>query len=163
MQCNRAQLHVNTDRDFGCVSYLTQRYDAFPARYPGTASRNRGSFPPTPAGRWYVNIEVELPQPESPTRLPGIDLGLNSVAALSNGFEIAARKILPARGQTTRSVSTVRAEGSRKGAGGEIANRRRHFPHGMSHGLVRQRRDLGRRGEPEAGEDTGIAKAVQAG
>jgi putative transposase len=80
-----------------------------------------------------------LPDPdERNARSVGIDLGLNSVVALSNGFKIAAPRfsrqeekqlgVFQRRGQKVRSRALA----------AKIANRRRHFLHVMSHGIVQQ-------------------------
>jgi transposase len=75
-------------------------------------------------GRWYVNIQVELPDPEQRNAPSvGIDLGLNSVVALSNGFNIARfywqedkrLGVFEQRGQKVRARALA----------AKIANRRR--------------------------------------
>ena len=72
-------------------------------------------------GRWYVNIQVELPDPEQRNAPSvGIDRGLNSVVALSNGFEQRGQKV------RTRALAA------------KIADRRGHFLHVMSHRIVQQ-------------------------
>ena len=88
-------------------------------------------------GRWYVNIHVELPEPEKRNApAVGIDLGLKSVVALSNGFKIAAPRLYRQEekelGVFQRRGKTVRA----RALAAKIANRRRHFLHVTSHGIV---------------------------
>jgi hypothetical protein len=64
----------------------------------------------------------------------GIDLGLKSVVALSNGFKIAAPD---STGKRRNNSACFNGAGRRfaQGAGGE--NRQQHFLHVVSHGLVR--------------------------
>ena len=88
-------------------------------------------------GRWYVNIQVELPEPEKRNAPPlGIDLGLKSVVALSNGFKIAAPRLYR---QEEKQLGVFQRRGQKvraRALAAKIANRRRHFLHVMSHGLV---------------------------
>jgi hypothetical protein len=83
-----------------------------------------------------------------------IDLGLNSVVALSNGFTIAAPRFYRQEGKQL-GVFEQRGQKVRAWAlAAKIANRRRHFLHVMSHGIVQQYGDLRRRRECEtAGKD----------
>jgi putative transposase len=79
-------------------------------------------------GRWYVNIQVEVPR-FTKRKAPslGIDLGLKSVIALSNGLKIAAPKFYRQEekqlGMFQRRGHKVRA----RALAARIANRRRHF------------------------------------
>ena len=90
-------------------------------------------------GRWYVNIQVELPEPEARNGgdAVGIDLGLKDLATLSTGEKIAAPRIYRAeekrlalfqsRGQKTRA----------RALSAKIANRRKHFLHVASSKIAR--------------------------
>lgn len=89
-------------------------------------------------GRWYVNIQVELPEPERrPVRSEiGIDLGLKALATLSTGEKIempafyrkaeAQLALHQKRGQTARARALT----------AKVANQRRHFLHVVSTALV---------------------------
>ena len=89
-------------------------------------------------GRWYVNIQVELAEPEKRNAPSlGIDLGLKSVVALSNGFKIAAPKFYR---QEEKQLGVFQRRGQKvraRALAAKIANRRRHFLHVTSHALVR--------------------------
>ena len=68
----------------------------------------------------------------------GIDLGLNSVVALSNGFKIAAPRFYR---QEDKQLGVFGQRGQKvraRALAAKIANRRRHFLHVMSHGIVQQ-------------------------
>jgi len=90
-------------------------------------------------GRWYVNIQVDLPEPEKrclPNARLGIDLGLNSVVALSNGFKIAAPRLYR---QEEKQLGVFHRRGQKDRAralAAKIANRRKHFLHVTSHAIV---------------------------
>ena len=88
-------------------------------------------------GRWYVNIQVELPEADCRNGdAVGVDLGLKDIAALSTGEKIAAPRIYRAeekrlalfqsRGQTVRARALA----------AKIANRRKHFLHVATTKLV---------------------------
>jgi putative transposase len=89
-------------------------------------------------GRWYVNIQVELPDPPQKRNGPtlGIDLGLKNVVGLSNGFKIAAPRFYR---QEEKQLGVFQQRGQKMRAralAAKIANRRRHFNHVTSHALV---------------------------
>src|SRR5262249_38170930 len=88
-------------------------------------------------GRWYVNIQLEVPEAKkrNAPRL-GIDLGLKSVVALSNGFKIAAPRFYR---QEERQLGVFQRRGQKlRALAAKIANRRRHFLHVLSHGIVQR-------------------------
>lgn len=81
-------------------------------------------------GRWYVNIQVELPETEKREgSAVGIDLGLKDLATLSTGEKIPAMRhyraserklaLLQQRGQKTRA----------RALSAKVANQRKHFLH----------------------------------
>ena len=91
----------------------------------------------SPEGRWYVNIQLEVPEQQKRiARSVGIDLGLSSVVALSNGFKIAAPRFYR---QDERQLAMFQQRGQKlraRALAAKIANRRRHFLHAVSRGLV---------------------------
>jgi hypothetical protein len=61
------------------------------------AGTDSGGFAQDARGRWYLNLQIEVP--ESQDRgigEIGIDLGLNTLAALSDGTKIENIPVLPA-------------------------------------------------------------------
>lgn len=88
-------------------------------------------------GRWYVNIQVEEPEPEKRNApAVGTDLGLKSLIALSTGFKIKAPRLY--RGEADALAVAQRAGNKKRvrAIHAKVANRRRHFLHVTSHDLV---------------------------
>lgn len=94
-------------------------------------------------GRWYVNIQVELPETERREGSSvGIDLGLKDLATLSTGEKIATPRhyraeedklaLFQSRGQKVRA-RTLSAK---------IANRRKHFLHEITTKIVREHAEI---------------------
>ena len=90
-------------------------------------------------GRWYVNIQIELPEPDKRVgEAVGIDLGLKDLATLSTGEKIATQRhyraeernlaLLQQRGQTARARALA----------AKIANRRKHFLHVATTNIARR-------------------------
>jgi putative transposase len=90
-------------------------------------------------GRWYVNINIELPDVESRQikNEIGIDLGLKTLATLSDGNKIETpafyRKTQKRLAIFQRRGQKVRA----RALSAKIKNQRRHFLHEASTNLVR--------------------------
>jgi putative transposase len=89
-------------------------------------------------GRWYVNIQVELPEPEKREGAAvGIDLGLKTLAVLSTGETVetpafyrkseAQLALFQQRGQKVRARALA----------AKVANQRKHFLHVASTKIVR--------------------------
>lgn len=78
-------------------------------------------------GRWYVNIQVELPDAEKRVGTSvGIDLGLKDLATLSDGSKIAAP--LPRQRAATGDAPIARAEGPRPRPVGQDRQQAQAFP-----------------------------------
>ena len=122
------------------MTVLGRTYHLWPS---GPLAENRKpkswEFSADARGRWYVNIQVALPDPQKRNAPSvGIDLGLNSVVALSNGFKIAAPRFYR---QEEEQLGAFEQRGQKvraRALAAKIANRRRHFLHVMSHGIVQQ-------------------------
>ena len=124
------------------VSFLGRRYRLWLSR-PLEGRMLCGAFGEDARGRWYLNLQVEIPEDSRHgSGEIGIDLGLKSLVAISTGEKVEAPRLYrrPERalalaqraGRTTR----VRAIHAR------IANCRRHFLHGLSTRLVRENRRI---------------------
>lgn len=94
-------------------------------------------------GRWYVNIHVELPEPDKREGAAvGIDLGLKTLAVLSTGETVetpafyrkseAQLALFQKRGQKTRARALA----------AKVANRRKHFLHVASTKIARGYADI---------------------
>lgn len=98
-----------------------------------------GSFRVDARGRWYINFQCEVPEAERRDGPQvGIDLGLKSLATLSDGTVIDAPRIFrayeDALGRAQRAGNKVRA----RAIHAKIANARKHFLHQHSTALVRK-------------------------
>lgn len=99
-----------------------------------------GNFSEDARGRWYLNVTVDVKQPEKKvgTSSVGIDLGLKDFAGLSNGQMVEAkqfyRDLQPALAAAQRSGHKDRT----KAIHAKISNRRRDFLHKLSTQLVKE-------------------------
>jgi transposase len=88
-------------------------------------------------GRWYVNIQVEMPEPERrDAQAAGIDLGIKNVEAPSNGFKIAVPRFYR---QEEKQLGVFQRRGQKlrvRALAAKIRNRRKHFLDVLSHGIV---------------------------
>jgi IS605 OrfB family transposase len=98
-----------------------------------------GSFNQDARGRWYINCPIEVDCAKCPDRpvAIGIDLGLKSLATLSNGREIKAPQFY--RASEARLAATAQRAKKTKRARAihrKIANRRKDFLHKESKKLA---------------------------
>ena len=99
-----------------------------------------GSFSEDSRGRWYLNVTVDVKQSVKTvgTTSVGIDLGLQDLAALSNGQTVESkqfyRDLEPALAVAQRAGHKERA----KAIHAKISNRRKDFLHKLSTRLVKE-------------------------
>ena len=78
------------------IKYCKQRFKIWQSReLPEGAVIKSGSFSQDSRGRWYVNLVCSVPEPERVANLSasvGIDLGLKTMATLSDGCKITSPK-----------------------------------------------------------------------
>ena len=125
--------------DNGSIVLLGRRYRLWYSRpLPENAAPKSWNLACDSRGRWYVNIQVEVPERERKDGPEiGIDLGLKSLATLSDGRKInmpayyrqAEAEI--AKWNRFRKYNRVRALSAK------MANQRKHFLHVVSTQLVR--------------------------
>jgi transposase len=95
------------------VIFLKRRYRLWLSR-PLDGELRCGSFAEDARGRWYLNLQVEVPEDrEHGAGEVGIDLGLKSLAALSTGEKIEAPAPLPQVRACARHRSACRAQAPR--------------------------------------------------
>jgi putative transposase len=128
--------------DGDAVIFLKRRYRLWLSR-PLNGELRCGSFAQDSRGRWYLNLQVEVPENTNHgAGEVGIDLGLKSLAALSTGEKIEAprlyRKYEQALGIAQRAGRKPRV----RAIHAKIANCRKHFLHGLSTRLVRENRRI---------------------
>ena len=93
--------------------------------------------------RWYVNIQVELPEPEKRSGSPvGIDLGLKDLAALSDGSKIEAPRLYRASERKLAQFQSRRQKTRARALLAKIANRRKHFLHVATTQIVRDHAEI---------------------
>jgi putative transposase len=124
------------------VIFLGRRYRLWLSR-PLEGQIRCGSFAQDARGRWYLNLQVEVPEDrEHGTGEVGIDLGLKSLATLSTGEKIEAPRLyrryeralgIAQRAGRKRRVRAIHAK---------IANCRKHLLHELSRRLVRENRRI---------------------
>lgn len=98
-----------------------------------------GSFSQDSKGRWYINCSVEAPTATiAPLARVGIDLGLRSLATLSDGRKVEAprfyRKSEAALAMAQRAKKTRRT----RAIHAKVANRRKDFLHKLSDQLSKE-------------------------
>jgi IS605 OrfB family transposase len=102
-----------------------------------------GCFAADARGRWYLNVQLEMPEDsDHGSGEIGIDLGLKSLAALSTGEKIEAPRLYR---KYERALAIAQRAGRKPRARAihaKIANCRKHFLHELSTRLVRQNRRI---------------------
>lgn len=128
----------------GKLTVLKRNYHLWFSRpLPENGKPKSWDFSTDARGRWYVNIQIEMPEAvQRAGPAIGIDLGLKDLATLSNGAKIempafyrqseSQLAILQRRGQTCRARALA----------AKVANQRRHFLHVVSTQIVRDHAEI---------------------
>ena len=96
-----------------------------------------GSFSQDARGRWYINLVIERKvAPPSDRPAVGIDLGLKTLVALSDGGAIEAPRIFRASEFALATAQRARKSARRRAISSKITNRRMDFLHKASHDLA---------------------------
>ena len=118
--------------------YLKRRYRLWRSR-PVDGKIKTGCFAQDARGRWYLSLQVEIAESQTcGAGEIGVDLGLSTLATLSDGRKIEnprhfkKYKSTLAKAQRARNKKRVRAIHAK------IANARRHYLHVPSTKLVRE-------------------------
>lgn len=126
--------------DGNSVVYKVQRYRFFGAHNrPVPDSAKSGAFVEDALGRWWVVFYADVQEPAlAPSGAVGIDLGLKTLATLSDGVVIENPRHV--RRKAERLATAQRAKNKRRAArlNSEIANARRDFHHKLSTRLSRE-------------------------
>jgi putative transposase len=124
--------------DGNTIVHLKRRYRFWNSR-PVDGKIKAGCFAQDARGRWYISLQVEVPETKTcgPGEI-GIDLGLETLATLSDGTKIANlrhfRKYVGALATAQRAHKKKRT----RAIHAKIANARRHHLHEQSTRLVRE-------------------------
>ena len=126
--------------DGDAVIYLKRRYRLWRSR-PVDGKIKTGCFAQDARGRWYLGLQVKIAESQTcGAGEIGIDLGLSTLATLSDGRKIENPRHFKkyrgmlAKAQRARNKKRVRAIHAK------IANARRHYLHVQSTKLVRENR-----------------------
>lgn len=123
----------------GRLAWMGRHYHVWNSRPIPEAGRTRSwCFSTDARGRWYINIIVEVPdaEPRPLNRAIGVDLGLKTLATMSDGTKIE----MPAFYRKAESeLARLQRFGMKRRArslAAKVANRRKHFLHVVSTKMV---------------------------
>ena len=131
--------------DVGSVTYLGHTYRFFGAkRRPLPATAKGGAFVEDARGRWYVcfHVEVDNDLPRAPDVTVGIDLGLKTLATLSNGEKVAAPQTFRLWEEKLAVAQRANNKDRAKAINAKIANTRRDHMHKWTTDIVRRFRTI---------------------
>ena len=124
------------------VSFLGRRYRLWLSR-PVEGKILCGSFGEDARGRWYLNLQLEVPEDRAHgSGEVGIDLGLKSLVTLSTGEKVEAPQIYRKHERALALAQRAGCKPRVRAIHARIANCRRHFLHALSTRLVRQNRRI---------------------
>jgi IS605 OrfB family transposase len=124
--------------DDNSIIYLGKRYRFWEGNRPVPQAAKGGAFVEDSRGRWYVCFTVEVPELQSGVEAVGIDLGLKTLATLSNGETVPALQHFRLY-QTT--LATAQRAGNRRRVSAihaKIANARRDQLHKATTKIARE-------------------------
>ena len=130
--------------DGGRLTVLGRTYRLWLSRpIPPGGKPKTFEFSTDSRGRWYVNIQVELPDGDAREGAAvGIDLGLKDLATLSDGTKIAAPRLYRA---SERQLALHQSRGQKvraRALSAKIANRRKHFLHVATTQIARDHAEI---------------------
>jgi putative transposase len=122
------------------VTYRKRRFHFWNSReLPADAKIRTGSFACDAQGRWYLNLQIEVPERQDcGTGRVGIDLGLKDLAALSDGTKIENPCLFRLYEQKLAVAQRAGNKARARAIQAKIANARKHFLHEHSTKLVRE-------------------------
>jgi putative transposase len=98
-----------------------------------------GIFSQDAQGNWYINIVCEVPlQPSAPTGAIGIDLGINNVAAMSDGTKLDGTKPFESIEKDLAIAQRARKKKRARALHAKARNRRKDALHKLTTRLVRE-------------------------
>ncbi len=128
--------------DGDAVVFLRRRYRLWMSR-PLKGHIRSGSFAEDARGRWYLNLHIETPESEGcGAGEVGIDLGLETLAALSTGEKIENPRHLERLAGKLAIAQRAGRKARARAIHAQIANSRKHFLHALSARLVRENRRI---------------------
>ncbi len=124
----------------GNLTVLGRAYRLWQSRpLPEGGKPKSWEFSTDTRGRWYVNIQVELPDVErrEGDRAVGIDLGLKTLATMSDGTKIEMPSFYRKAEQELARLQRFGLKSRARSLAAKVANQRKHFLHVASTKLVR--------------------------
>lgn len=126
--------------DGDAVVHLKRGYRFWNSR-PIDGTIKAGSFAQDARGRWYLSLQVEVLETNTcGTGEIGIDLGLQTLAALSDGTKIPNLRHFKKYERALATAQRARRKQRTRAIHAKIANARRHHLHEHSTKLVRKNR-----------------------
>jgi IS605 OrfB family transposase len=125
--------------DGDTVVHLKRRYRFWNSRRFDAQAIHCGNFAQDASGRWYINLQVDVPERQDcgPGKV-GIDLGVQSLAALSDGRKIPNLRHFRKHARALAKAQKARNKKRTSAIHAKIANARRHHLHEQSTRLVRE-------------------------
>jgi putative transposase len=125
--------------DGSVLTFQKRRYHFWNSRpLPENSKPKAWSLSADNRGRWYLNIAVELPEAEKREgkREVGIDLGLKTLAALSNGTKIEPPAFYRRAETELARLQRFGLKTRARSLAAKVANQRKHFLHVVSTQMV---------------------------
>lgn len=123
------------------VRFYYKEYRVWLSRELPTGAKilDGGSFSQDAKGNWYINVPVRIPSAKQIAgKFVGIDLGLKSLATLSNGEKLKAPRLYR---KTEEKLATAQRAGKKrqvKAIQVKIANQRRDYLHKASTDIAKR-------------------------
>lgn len=109
----------------------------------GVRVKDGSSFAEDARGRWYLNLVLDVPDaPRASGATVGIDIGLKSLATLSDGRSYAAPQIFRKQAGRLAVAKRARRKKLARAIHAKIANQRRDVLHKLSTEIARTSGDL---------------------
>lgn len=125
--------------EHGRVRYMRKWYRFWDTRAIEQSSVRSGSFSQDARGRWYLNLEVEVATDNAcGNGRVGIDLGLKTLAALSNGSKIENPRHFKHYADRLANAQRAGNKHRVRAVHAKISNARRHHLHIQSTKIVRE-------------------------
>jgi len=124
----------------GVLTFMKRRYHLWQSRpLPVDAKPKSWSFSTDSRGRWYVNIVIETVEAAKRVgnRAVGVDLGLKTLATMSDGNKIEMPAFYRKAEEELARLQRFGLKNRARALAAKVANQRKHFLHVVSTHMVR--------------------------
>jgi len=130
--------------DGNVLTFRKRRYHLWLSRpIPENGKLKTWCFSTDARGRWYVNIQVEISEPGARVGSAiGIDLGLKTLAVLSNGATVETPAFYRAAEEKLATFQRRKQKARARSLAAKVANQRKHFLHVASAQIVRDHAEI---------------------